>query len=61
MPISVLTPIKSTLGFVVSFLLSVFLYKEKFTARQLAGIVVGVTAVILFKVDVVQMIINLFA
>ena len=60
MPISLLTPIKSTVGFIVSFFLSLFLYKEKFTVRQIISICVGVFAVVLLKVDIVQMVIDLF-
>lgn len=60
-PISVATPIKSGVGFIVSFFLSVFLYKEKFTKMQVAGVAVGILAIIMFKVDIIQMIINLFA
>ena len=60
MPISLATPIKTGIGFIISFLLSVFLYKEKFTKRQLVSVVLGVFALILFKVDVVQMVIDLF-
>ena len=60
-PISVATPIRSGIGFIVSFFLSVFLYKEKFTKMQVAGVAVGILAIIMFKVDIIQMIINLFA
>ncbi len=48
-PISVATPAKTGLGFVFSFLISVFIYRETFTKRQLASVVVGILALVLFK------------
>lgn len=49
-PISVLTPIRTGLAFVSSFLISVFLYKEKFSKLQLAGVILGILSIILFNV-----------
>ncbi|MBQ3123809.1 MAG: EamA family transporter [Clostridia bacterium] len=48
-PISAATPIKTGLGLVTSFLISIFIYKEKFTKMQFISAVIGVGALILFK------------
>jgi multidrug transporter EmrE-like cation transporter len=37
------------MGLVISFLISVLLYKEKFTRRQLVSVVIGIVAVILIN------------
>ncbi len=39
MPISVAVPLKSGLGFILSFLISAVVYKDKFTKLQLAGVI----------------------
>ena len=48
-PISVATPLRTGLSLIMSFLLSVFIYREKFTVRQILSVVVGITAIVLFK------------
>ena len=48
-PISVATPVKTGLGFILNFIISVFLYKEKFTKQQLISVLLGIVALILFK------------
>lgn len=48
-PISVVSPVKTALSLVLSFLISVLLYKEKFTKRQLLSVVIGIVAVILIN------------
>lgn len=48
-PISVATPMKTGIGLLVSFLISLFLYKEKFNRQQLMGVALGAVALILFK------------
>ncbi len=50
LPISLATPLRSGLGIVTNFALSVFLYKEKFTRRQLISALIGVLALILLKI-----------
>ena len=49
-PISVATPLRTGLGFILSFICSVLFYKEKFTIRQLISVAIGIIAIILFKV-----------
>ena len=49
LPISVVTPIRTGLGIVTNFVISVFVYKEKFTRRQLVSAVIGVLALVLLK------------
>lgn len=49
-PVSVSTPLKTVLGYILSFLISAFLYKEPFTKLKLAGILTGVISVILFTI-----------
>ncbi len=48
-PISAATPIRSGFGMVVSFVISIFLYKEKFTKMQFISAVIGIVALVLFK------------
>jgi len=49
MPVSVCVPLRTGLGYMLSFLISVFLYKEPFTKLKISGIALGVLAVILFQ------------
>ena len=49
LPISVVTPIRTGLGIVTNFVISVLVYKEKFTRRQLVSAVIGVLALVLLK------------
>ena len=49
LPISFTSPVKSGLGMVISFLMSIFLYKEKFTRRQLVSAGIGIVAVVLMN------------
>ncbi len=48
-PISVVDPVTSGGGMVLSFLVSLLFYKEKFTFRQWLGAVVCVAALVLFQ------------
>lgn len=48
-PISAATPIRTGVGMVVSFAISIFLYKEKFTKMQFISAIIGIGALILFK------------
>ncbi len=49
LPISFTAPVKSGLGIVISFLVSVFLYKERFRKRQLISAGIGILAVVLMN------------
>ena len=49
-PISVLSPINAGGGLLLAFLVSALLYKEKFTKRQMLSAVIGVVALVLFKI-----------
>lgn len=46
-PISIVTPIRTGMGIVTSFLISMVLYKEKFSKQQMVGAVIGVAAIVL--------------
>lgn len=48
-PISISAPIKTGLGMVITFLVSVIIYKEKFSRRQLIGVATGIVAVVLMN------------
>lgn len=50
LPISTITPIRMGFGFIVSFLISVLLYKEKFTKQQIIAVILGVVSLLLFKI-----------
>lgn len=47
LPITVVSPVGTGLSLVFSFLISVFIYKEKFTKYQLTGTLLGVAALLL--------------
>ena len=47
LPLSTVSPIKTGLGMLSAFLISFFFYKEKYSVRQLIGVVLGVTAIVL--------------
>ena len=49
LPISVSTPLRQGLGLIVGFLISTFLYKEKYTKRRIIALIVGAVAVMLFR------------
>ena len=46
MPISIASPLKSGVKIIISFAVSVFLFKEKFEKRQLAGLFLGMIAIV---------------
>ena len=50
LPISVSLPLRQGIGFLLSFLVAKFLYKETFTKREIAALIVGAAAIILFKI-----------
>ena len=49
LPLSLTSPVKSGLGIVISFVMSLVIYKEKFTRRQLISACIGVIAVVLMN------------
>ena len=49
LPISFTSPVNSGLGMALSFFVSVLVYKEKFTGRQIVSVVLGVAAVVLMN------------
>lgn len=49
-PISIVTPIRTGMGIVASFLISMVLYKEKFSKQQMVGAVIGVAAIVLLTI-----------
>lgn len=49
LPISFISPVKSGAGIVISFLVSIILYKESFTKRQLISVGIGALAVVLMN------------
>lgn len=48
-PISIAVPLKTGLGFILSFVISVLLYKEKFTKLQIAGVLIGTASLVMFN------------
>lgn len=48
-PISVATPMRTGLGLILTFVVSILIYKEKFTKQQLIGAAIGIIALILLK------------
>lgn len=47
LPLSIVTPTKSVLGKLASLAMALFIYKERYTKRQIAGVILGVIAAIL--------------
>lgn len=52
LPISFTSPLKSGLGIVISFVVSMLVYKEKFTKRQYVSVIIGILAVVLMNIKV---------
>ncbi len=50
LPASILFPALSAGGLVVSWLISYFVYRERFTVKQLIGFTFGLAAVILLNI-----------
>lgn len=48
-PISVLTPLRTGLAFISSFIISVFFFRESFTKLQLTGVLLGTLSLIMFN------------
>jgi len=51
-PISIAAPTRSGVKIVISFLISLFIFKEKLTKRQIAGVVIGAAALILLNLKI---------
>lgn len=49
LPISVASPIKSVMNIVLSFVVAVLMYKERFTKQQIVGVSIGVLAILLIN------------
>ena len=47
--ISIVSPIKTGVGMIMNFAVSIFLYKEKFTKRQLISIIIGIISIVLMN------------
>lgn len=50
--LSELTPISTGIKLVLGFVVSMLIYKEKFSFRQLTGAIIGITAVILMNINI---------
>lgn len=48
LPISVVSPVKSALGTILTFIAATLLYKEKYSLKQKIGVVLGALAVVAF-------------
>ena len=51
-PISIAAPTRSGIKIVVSFLISLFIFKEKLTKRQITGVIIGAAALILLNLKI---------
>lgn len=49
LPISFISPVRTGIGIIMGFLISILLYKEKFTRRQLISAGIGLAAVVLMN------------
>ena len=47
LPLSIIAPMKTGLGMIATFALALLIYKEKYTKKQIIGVILGVVAVIL--------------
>lgn len=50
LPLSVVSPLKTGFGMVATFVMALLYYKEKYSKRQMIGVCVGVSAVILLAI-----------
>ena len=50
LPLSTVSPIKTGLGILITFLTSLLYYKEKYSRRQLIGVVIGTVAVVMLAI-----------
>ncbi len=47
LPLSIIAPMKTGLGMIATFVLALLIYKERYTKKQIIGVILGVAAVIL--------------
>ncbi|MBQ6937938.1 MAG: hypothetical protein IJN36_05435, partial [Clostridia bacterium] len=50
MPISIVSPLSAGIKNLISFLFSVFIFREKLGKRQIIGVLMGTIALVLFKI-----------
>jgi len=50
LPLSIISPISTALGIVISFVISVVVYKEKFTFIQYISAFIGIIAAVLLNI-----------
>lgn len=48
-PISIAAPMRSGAKIIISFLVSVLIFRERFEKRQLAGLILGALALVFFN------------
>lgn len=51
LPLSIISPTKTGLGLLLSFAMAIIVYKEKYTLRQIIGVVLGAAAVIILAIS----------
>ena len=51
-PISIAAPTRSGIKIVISFLISLFIFKEKLTKRQVVGVIIGAAALVLLNLKI---------
>lgn len=49
LPLSFISPVKTGLGIVITFLVSIFFYRERFSRRQYISVIIGIAAVVLMN------------
>ena len=52
LPLSFISPVKTGLGIVLAFIVSLLLYREKFTRMQGASVAIGIVAVVLMNLKI---------
>lgn len=50
MPISIVSPVSAGITNLITFLISLFIFKEKFNKKQIIGVIIATLALILFKI-----------
>ena len=50
LPLSIISPMKTGLGMIATFALALLIYKEKYTKKQIVGVILGAVAVILLAI-----------
>ena len=50
LPLSFISPVKTGGGIIISFIVSVLLFKERFSKRQYISVIIGIAAVILMNI-----------